>query len=66
MTTNDPKSIETANEILFDYKGLLSKYIKFIQCTEGTDFIDDFRRKEENKSVQFTDEEWAILTEEKI
>jgi hypothetical protein len=41
---------------------LLCKYIQYIIDIEGTDYILDIDRRDIS-DVQFTDEEWAILTE---
>ena len=40
----------------------LSKYIQYIREVEGADYILDLDERSMT-DVQFTDEEWAILTE---
>lgn len=62
---NEPQPIEqrpaaiAANPML---AAVLSKYIQYVRDIEGSDFIliHDERHM---SNVQFTDEEWAILTE---
>jgi hypothetical protein len=41
---------------------VLSKYIQYIREVEGADYILDLDERRMT-DVQFTDEEWAILTE---
>lgn len=48
-----------ANRLL---AAVLSKYIKYIREVEGADYILDLDERQMT-DVQFTDEEWAILTE---